>query len=143
MAERKRARPRHERRRAAPRRSAPSEATERTDAPGEYSPQAIAVRPIAAVAAGIVAVIGIALVAARFVAGGIAEPAVTPGPVRTAEPPLQPHPARDLAAYRAEKERQLESYGWVDRDHGIAHIPIERAMALYAQQRQQPEKAGR
>ncbi len=142
MAEAEHARPRHERRRAARRRSAPSEEAARSDARGEaYSAQGIAVRPVAAVAAGIVAVIGVALVAARFVAGGIAEPAVTPGAVRTTEPALQAHPASDLAAYRAEKERVLESYGWVDREHGIVRIPIERAMALYVQQRQQPEKA--
>lgn len=27
-----------------------------------------------------------------------------------------------------EERLQLDSYGWVDRDNGIAHIPIEEAM---------------
>lgn len=111
------------------------------DRGGAYSPQAIAVPRIAAVAAGIVAVIGVTLVVARFVVGAIAEPAVAPGPPHGEEPSLQPHPASDLAAYRAEKARQLEGYGWVDRGHGIVRIPIERAMALYA--RQHPQEAGR
>lgn len=43
---------------------------------------------------------------------------------------LEPLPANDIAAFRAEKQRILSTYGWVDRAHGIAHIPIERAMDL-------------
>jgi hypothetical protein len=31
---------------------------------------------------------------------------------------------------RAEQHKQLAGYGWVDRDAGIARIPIERAMDL-------------
>ena len=33
-------------------------------------------------------------------------------------------------AWREQARRQLESTGWVDRQKGIAHIPIERAMEL-------------
>jgi hypothetical protein len=32
-------------------------------------------------------------------------------------------------------ERWLGSYGWVDRDAGVVHIPIERAMELYLERR--------
>ncbi|MGO8809107.1 MAG: hypothetical protein ACLQJF_06560 [Candidatus Sulfotelmatobacter sp.] len=28
------------------------------------------------------------------------------------------------------QENQLNSYGWIDKDAGVAHIPIERAMEL-------------
>lgn len=28
----------------------------------------------------------------------------------------------------SDERRQLESYGWVDREKGIAHIPIDQAM---------------
>ena len=45
-------------------------------------------------------------------------------------PRLQADPAADLAAERAQQRQRLESYRWVDRDAGIAQIPIERAMAL-------------
>jgi hypothetical protein len=45
-------------------------------------------------------------------------------------PRLQAHPAVDLAAERTQQRQRLESYRWVDRDAGIAQIPIERAMAL-------------
>ena len=47
-------------------------------------------------------------------------------------PRLQAEPAADLVAERAQQRQRLEGYGWVDRDGGIAHIPIERAMALLA-----------
>jgi len=33
---------------------------------------------------------------------------------------------------RAEQERRLNSYGWVDRDKQIIHLPIERAMEQMA-----------
>jgi len=34
----------------------------------------------------------------------------------------------DLAAMRAAEDRVLHSYGWVDPQKGIVHIPIEEAM---------------
>jgi len=45
-------------------------------------------------------------------------------------PALQPNPQVDLQAYESQAEHDLDSYGWIDRSHGIAKIPIERAMAL-------------
>jgi len=61
----------------------------------------------------------------------------------TAQPPaaippprLQPAPQQDSAAYFAEKQRRLNSTGWVDRGAGIAHIPLEEAMRLEAARRQ-------
>jgi len=46
----------------------------------------------------------------------------------TAKPRLEIDPATDLAAFRAQQESELGSYGWVDRAHGIVRIPIEQAM---------------
>jgi hypothetical protein len=34
---------------------------------------------------------------------------------------------------RARKRARLASYGWVDRNAGVVHLPIERAMELVAQ----------
>jgi hypothetical protein len=31
-------------------------------------------------------------------------------------------------AWRARQRQRLESFGWVDKEKGIAHIPIDRAM---------------
>lgn len=47
------------------------------------------------------------------------------------EPPaprLQIDPAHDLATFRADKERKLNSYYWIDKKNGVVHIPIEQAM---------------
>ncbi len=53
------------------------------------------------------------------------EPAVTGTPLETA-----PQPA--LADYRHAKARRLHSLGWVDRQAGIVHIPIDVAMRMLA-----------
>ena len=34
-----------------------------------------------------------------------------------------------LEIWRAEHKKRLESYGWIDKAKGVAHIPIEQAMA--------------
>ncbi|MGO4477984.1 hypothetical protein AB4Z32_17190 [Massilia sp. 2TAF26] len=70
------------------------------------------------------------------------------GPVaNTAQPPaaipaprLQPAPQDERAAYFAEKEKRLGSYGWVDRQAGVAHIPLDEAIRLMAARRQQESK---
>jgi hypothetical protein len=48
------------------------------------------------------------------------------------DPQLQKDPASDLAKMKEEELNQLNSYGWVDRSAGIAHIPIERAIDIVA-----------
>lgn len=50
-----------------------------------------------------------------------------------AEPRLQTAPSQDLAAIRAEEERLLSSYGWVDEQQGVVHIPIDVAMRIVAE----------
>jgi hypothetical protein len=47
-------------------------------------------------------------------------------------PVLQVDPRSDLAAFRAEEDARLSSYGWIDRGKGVVHIPIARAMAEIA-----------
>jgi hypothetical protein len=49
------------------------------------------------------------------------------------EPRLQPDSMRDLEQIRGAEMKHLESYGWIDRAHGVVHIPIERAMQIVAQ----------
>jgi hypothetical protein len=41
-----------------------------------------------------------------------------------------------LYRWKAERQHELTTYGWVDRSKGIIHIPIERAM------KEMVEKAG-
>ena len=53
-------------------------------------------------------------------------------------PRLQTLPAQDLTAARAEEERVLTTYGWVDERTGTVHIPIEEAMRLLAERGEAP-----
>ena len=46
------------------------------------------------------------------------------------EPHLQVDPARELEAQHAAERARLTSYGWVDREHGIAHVPIDVAISV-------------
>jgi len=47
-------------------------------------------------------------------------------------PALEPNPAADLARLKEEELSRLNGYGWVDRNTGVAHIPIERAIDILA-----------
>jgi hypothetical protein len=49
------------------------------------------------------------------------------------EPPsprLQTQPFKDVYLLKRGENEKLNSYGWSDKDNGIVHIPIERAMEL-------------
>ncbi len=50
-----------------------------------------------------------------------------PGPV------LQVDPSKELAAARQLWHERLTSYGWVAPESGVIHIPIDRAISLYAE----------
>ncbi len=47
-------------------------------------------------------------------------------------PRLQARPPTDLAKLKEAELRRLNGYGWVDREAGIAHIPIARAIEIVA-----------
>src|SRR4051812_48342553 len=49
------------------------------------------------------------------------------------EPRLQANPIPEMNRFRASDEEKLNSYGWIDKERGIARIPIDRAMDLIAQ----------
>ncbi len=53
------------------------------------------------------------------------------GPV--SDPPLLTNPSAEFDAYRRHSLKRLNGYGWIDRQRGIAHIPIEHAMRLEAE----------
>ena len=46
------------------------------------------------------------------------------------EPSLDPNQKQHLAEIRADEAERLSTYDWVDKDRGIARIPIERAMEI-------------
>ncbi|MDA1183815.1 MAG: hypothetical protein O2930_04105 [Acidobacteria bacterium] len=56
--------------------------------------------------------------------------AVTQGERLPPAPRLQMNPPDELREFRQEEEIFLEGYGWMNRDAGSVHIPIEEAMRL-------------
>ena len=50
-----------------------------------------------------------------------------------AEPRLQQFPRNELYEFRTKEEAELRSYGWVDKNAGTVHIPIDEAMRLMLQ----------
>lgn len=56
-------------------------------------------------------------------------------------PRLQTFPEQELREMLAEDERALTEYAWVDKEVGIAQIPIERAMELLVEQQSPPPTA--
>jgi len=50
----------------------------------------------------------------------------------------------NLKALREEADKALTTYGWIDKNKGVAHIPIERAMELTVTElaKQKPSQAG-
>jgi hypothetical protein len=47
------------------------------------------------------------------------------------EPPgprLQTDPEADLQRFRADEDKRLNTYYWIDKKNGVVHIPIEQAM---------------
>lgn len=49
-------------------------------------------------------------------------------------PGLQSNPPAELRRFTAEELSRLNSAGWVDKNQGIAHIPIDEAMQRIAAQ---------
>lgn len=55
------------------------------------------------------------------------------GPEAEGQVHLQRHPRQDLTHLQARMQQRLDSVGWVDRDAGVVHMPIDRAMDLLVQ----------
>jgi hypothetical protein len=45
-------------------------------------------------------------------------------------PRLQENPQQEMRELRAKQQALLNGYGWVNRDAGVARIPIEEAMRM-------------
>jgi hypothetical protein len=96
----------------------------------DYERSDVSLRLIAAIGAGVALLFVSAPLVLR--AAYDRQPAIA----RTTVPPaprLQRDPAADLTAYQAAQTKRLNDMRWVDRDAGIAHIPIDDAMRLLAE----------
>jgi hypothetical protein len=104
------------------------------------------VSPVPVIVAGVLLAVAVGLAVAvvtLFGAAKIDRPlSLNPPPVRPtpAVPPLPPEPrleevpGEQLRQVRAAEDQVLNSAGWVDRQAGVARIPIDRAIDLTVQQ---------
>jgi hypothetical protein len=105
-----------------------------------YEPADVNIKGVLAVALGWS--IFVALAAAALIGLGYLFETLRP-PVETSplarveiqppEPRLEANPQVTLDRVRARQDQLLNGFGWVDREAGIARIPIDRAMAILAE----------
>ncbi len=106
-----------------------------------YEDSDVSVGRLFAFAGGVVALVGLGVLGSAavfhfFVRHQPLGPPASPFEnVRTVppEPRLQTTAPLDLKLYRADQEKILEGYGWVDSHAGIVRIPVDRAMDLLLQ----------
>ena len=55
------------------------------------------------------------------------------GATQAPEPRLQANPPAELKKVREDEDAVLNTYGWMDPQHGVVRIPISRAMDLAAE----------
>jgi hypothetical protein len=60
-------------------------------------------------------------------------PTLPPEPRLQGNAPLDVNPRLDLKQMRANEDAFLNHYGWIDPDHGIVHVPIDKALDVVAQ----------
>lgn len=107
--------------------------------PGKGSFERIDVSPRGVVIAGLAMAVTVAVFSVISVLlTGWLEPE-RPGPppitghLQRAGPPLNVEPEDTLADVRRRHRALLEGYAWIDRESGIARIPIDTAMDLLAE----------
>jgi hypothetical protein len=79
-----------------------------------------------------VAVAAVVALASRWGGGPAAHPIGTPRSW-IAGPLLESAPQADLARYLESKRRLIQSYAWVDKEAGVARIPLQEAMRALAE----------
>lgn len=86
-------------------------------------------------AAGVVTIVLLVALGAKLLTElSGATGAVSPSTERAGSTRLSSKPEEEITALQREKRSRLESYGWIDRPGGLAHVPIERAMHMLASQ---------
>lgn len=110
----------------------PESGDERRNPEVDYERTDLSLRAIAIVALGILLLLGVApliMIGAFPRARGDVDRHLS---ITPPEPRLQTDPEADLGAYVSKEQHLLGSYGWIDRERGIAHVPIEVAMERLA-----------
>ena len=103
------------------------------------------VRSLSGLTIGLLVIVVIAAIAMWFLGLGIRDRLAAEDPPppalpearmehRPPAPNLQVDPRQQLLDLRADEQRILTTYGWVDETNGLTHIPIDRAMDLLVDQ---------
>lgn len=96
-------------------------------------PPEVSERPILIVVGGFMVFVAVAIAGLLLFLKKEAPRALTPQVEHQfPQPALQKLPQNDLAQFEAAQLRALSGYAWVDRDHGVARIPIDQAMRMIA-----------
>jgi len=111
--------------------------TDADEPPYGHEPSGVAERRVVRIAAILIVLLVGAGFALHFTLRSIApqhalivaRPGTVPPPPR-----LEVRPATDRAAFDVQKHALLSGWHWLDADRAFARIPIDRAMAIYAQQ---------
>jgi hypothetical protein len=106
-----------------------------------YEDSNVSVKQLFAFAMGIVAMVMVGVLSSAFVFRFFVRhtpmgPSASPFDDSRAMPPdlrLQTSAPLDLKRYRADQNKILTGYGWVDPQAGVVRIPVERAMDLLLQ----------
>jgi hypothetical protein len=104
--------------------------------PSDLKPTNIALFGIA-LAGAIVLVLAVSYGIFEYNAGQHPKEQAPPSPLAhtrepTPEPHLQVYAAEDLQEMRAAEDAVLNGYGWIDKEAGIARIPVEKAIEVLA-----------
>jgi hypothetical protein len=103
----------------------------------DLNPKSIALFAVA-LAVIIALVFGTVYVMSQFFLKAAVRSQTTPSPLSytgepAPEPSLEVNPGRDLKTMRAEEDKILKSYAWIDQEKNIVRIPIDRAIDILAE----------
>lgn len=110
-----------------------AEAEQPTNAKTAFEPSDWNVAPIAAIYVGILVLLVISSLAMIIAYPNSLSDVSRALRINPPGPRLQTDDAADLRRFRAREQRQLNDYYWVDKQKGVAHIPVGEAMKKLAQ----------
>jgi len=114
--------------------------TDRRHETSDMNPKYIVYFAVGLVLVGLVIQIGIAWMFRLFEREQTqreSRPALVEAPKPVPQPRLQINPQGDLEELRRQENEILSTYAWIDRDRGIARIPIDRAIELFPERQKQ------
>ncbi|REK18764.1 MAG: hypothetical protein DWQ37_02870 [Planctomycetota bacterium] len=106
-----------------------------------HEPDTISARSVAwtSVALSLTVAVAVALMAMLLYTMNVLSPVTEKASLVELPPPtkegpsLNPDQPRQLEDLRRQENERLENYAWIDREQGVARIPIKRAMGILSQ----------